>query len=244
MRQAIHDLCRRASPATLAGSLLAAPARDQAAYAGVLAQAGVWLHVDLIDGAYPLGAGVSEGLLPELVTHGAPVDVHLLVRDPQRWLARVIAHHPDRVTVQLETLQQPWTPVLERLRDLCRAGGVELWAGLGPGTQPTAAAEALAVVDGVLVMLAEPGRPGTTADPRMVARLADLSGVPRGVDGGVTEDAFEAIRNLGGSYLVMGRRLWSLASAGNNGLPSLDADARSAAQDTAYPTALNQRDLR
>jgi pentose-5-phosphate-3-epimerase len=214
MRHAIDALRREARPAELAGSLLAAPADGRRAYAGVLANAGAWLHVDLIDDAYPLGAGVSEALLPELVAHRAPVDVHLLVREPRAWLPRVIEHRPDRVTVQLETLRQPWTPELERLRALCRVGGAELWAGLAPGTQPVAAAEALAVVDGVLVMLAEPGRPGTTADPRMVDRLAELPGVPRGVDGGVTEGAFEAIRDVGGSYIVMGRRLWSLANQG------------------------------
>jgi pentose-5-phosphate-3-epimerase len=213
MRQTIDELRRQAAPVRLAGSLLAAPPEGRSAYAGVLAQAGAWLHVDLIDGAYPLGEGVSEALLPELVAQGAPVDVHLLVRDPEYWLARVVEHRPDRITVQLETLQQPWPPALERLHELCRAAGVELWAGLAPGTRPADAAEVLAVVDGVLIMLSEPGRPGTTADPRLVDRLAELPDIPRGVDGGVTEDAFEAIRAAGGSYLVMGRRLWALASS-------------------------------
>jgi pentose-5-phosphate-3-epimerase len=212
VRRAIDDLRRRASPATLAGSLLAAPDGLHLPYAEALAEAGAWLHVDLIDDAYPLGAGVPEHLLPALASSGAHLDIHLLVREPAHWMERVIEHRPDRITIQLETLRRPWAWRLKRLRELCRHNGTALWVGLAPSTPPDEAAGALAVADGVLVMLAEPGRPGIVADPRMVSRLTELGDLPRGVDGGVTETAFAAIRAAGGSYLVMGRRLWSLAN--------------------------------
>ena len=212
MKDAIEALRAAAAPATLAGSLLAAPPQDRLSYATVLADAGAWLHVDLIDDAYPLGVGVSPQLLPTLAALGAPVDVHLLVAEPHRSLPDVLAAHPARVTVQLENLTDPWTDALTSMREHCATVGAQLWAGVAPSTPMRDVLALQPLVDGILIMLAEPGQARTSADPDLLQRLHELSATSRGVDGGVTEHAFADIREGGGSYAVMGRRLWALAT--------------------------------
>lgn len=209
----ISRLCAAAAPATLAGSLLAAPAAERAAYAARIAAAGAWVHLDLIDDAYPLGAGVSSDLLAELADLRDRLDVHLLVSDPASTLEEVLDHRPARVTIQVENVPDPRGPYLATAARACAEVGTDLWVGIAPRTPLDVVDEVRASVEGVLVMLAEPGRAGTVAQPAMVSRAAALRHLPCGVDGGVTEQGFADLNSAGVNHIVMGRRLWSLAGA-------------------------------
>ena len=209
----VRKLCAAARPAALAGSLLAAPPGERAAYGEALAGAGAWVHLDLIDDAYPLGGGVSADLVAELSELRARLDVHLLVTDPAADLASVLAHRPARVTIQVENLPTPRGPHLAAAARSCREAGTDLWVGIAPATSLDVVDEVRTSIDGVLVMLAEPGRAGTVADPALVSRAAVLQDLPCGVDGGVTEHAFADLNDAGVNHIVMGRRLWALVSA-------------------------------
>lgn len=209
----MRELCAAAAPATLAGSLLAAPDDQRTAYAHRLAEAGAWVHLDLIDHAYPLGVGVSPDLLGELGAHRDRIEVHLLVSDPIRALPTVLTHRPARVTLQVEDVAAPRGPRLAEAAQASAAVGTELWLGIAPESSLDVIDEVRASVEGILVMLAEPGRVGTVAQPAMVSRVAALRELPCGVDGGVTERAFTDLNSAGVNHIVMGRRLWALASA-------------------------------
>ena len=221
----VRELCAAAAPATLAGSLLAAPADERAAYAHRLAAAGAWVHLDLIDHAYPLGVGVSPDLLAELDTLRDRIEVHLLVSDPVRVLPTVLTHRPARVTIQVEDVAAPHGPRLAEAAQACAAAGTALWVGIAPETPADVVDAVRASVDGVLVMLAEPGRAGTVAQPALVERVAALRALPSGVDGGVTERAFPDLTAAGVDHVVMGRRLWALTRADDTGNQPSEEDS-------------------
>ena len=107
-----------------------------------------------------------------------------------------------RVTVPFEDLDD-----VEATAATIRASGVQPWLAISPGTTLSRCADALAHVDGLLVMLLEPGNQGP-ADLTLLAKVAQASGHrPVGVDGGVGETNVANVLAAGASYVVVGRRL-------------------------------------
>ncbi|MDP9221218.1 MAG: hypothetical protein M3P23_11895 [Actinomycetota bacterium] len=88
-----------------------------------------------------------------------------------------------------------------------------LGVALSPNTSIDRAGDALDHVDGVLVMLLEPGTTGR-ADLSLLAKVRAASDIASvGVDGGVGESNLARLLSAGASYVVVGRRLFSNGTA-------------------------------
>lgn len=179
-----------------AGSLYAVPAPDRIAAARQLAAAGWWVHVDVMvaPAGTSGGVGLDELAAVRAELPGARVEVHVidLGGDLDPVLAQVLRARPDRVVLPPAHC------------DRRRVGGVELWAERDRRPLPTGLD-----VDGVLVMLIDPG----TTQPIDLDRLAAVADVPAGlavgVDGGVGPGHAGVCARAGVGHLVSGRALLS-----------------------------------
>ena len=199
------DRLRDTSAVDLAGSLYAVAASDRAAAAQLLSRRGLWIHADVFSDSR---IGVSVDLITRLAEEGTgPIDVHLLTEGALEALDVVCRPGVARVTFPYEG-----TDDVEAVAARVRAVGAQPWLAISPGTQIDECRDDLAHVDGLLVMLIEPG----TRESADLAHLTKVETVhmqrTAGVDGGVNEGNLERVLMAGTRYVVVGRRLFTCSN--------------------------------
>lgn len=180
----------------------------EAAAAGVDA-----IQVDVMDGRFvpviTFGAGVVRALRPLV---GVPLDVHLMIVEPERHLAAFAEAGADRLIVHQEAC--PRLPdVLRAIRDL----GVEVGVALNPETDLAAIQDVLERVDLVQVMTVNPGWGGqlfmdSQLDKvRRLRRMLDERGlaVVIAVDGGIDATTAPRVVAAGATVLVAGSAIYN-----------------------------------
>ncbi|HUF28090.1 MAG TPA: ribulose-phosphate 3-epimerase [Gemmatimonadaceae bacterium] len=174
-----------------------------------------WIHVDVMDGRYvpnlTFGRKVIETVrrLTRL-----PIDVHLMVVEPERYLDDFAAAGANVLTIHPEVSPHLHRH-LSRIRELgCRAG-----AALNPSTPLTAISEVFDVLDLLLVMSVNPGFAAqsfieTSVDKIRRARMmldASRSGAVLQVDGGISRDTIARVWRAGATAFVAGNAIFSAA---------------------------------
>jgi ribulose-phosphate 3-epimerase len=141
-----------------------------------------------------------------------PLDAHLMISDPDRYLEAFASAGADRITVHVETC-----PHLHRTIQAIRALGVKPGVTLNPATPLGAVEEILPFVDLLLVMTVNPGFGGQKFIPgslrRIEAAASMIAGVKRDirlqVDGGVDPSNARKIAEAGADVLVAGNSIFS-----------------------------------
>lgn len=134
-------------------------------------QAGAdWFHVDVMDGHFvpnlTMGPFIVE-TLRKLTT--LPIDVHLMVTNPDTMVPWYASAGASRISVQIETAPHI-VRTLDYIRELnCLPGVV-----LNPGTSATVLEEVLPLAELVLVMTVNPGYSGQTFLPQVVKKIARI----------------------------------------------------------------------
>ncbi len=167
-----------------------------------------WIHVDVMDGRFvpniTMGFVVVEALRP--VTR-LPLDVHLMIVEPERYVERFAAAGADVVTIHAEA-----TPHVHRALQMVRAAGAKAGLALNPATPLDWFADVMGELDLALLMSVNPGFGGQRFIPGSLERLERLRAlrdrrapeVLIEVDGGVTPgNAAELVRR-GADVLVAG----------------------------------------
>ncbi len=172
-----------------------------------------WLHVDVMDGHFvpniTIGPLVVAALHPITTL---PLDVHLMIAEPDRYLADFARAGAAIITVQVETC-----PHLHRTIQAIKALGVQAGVTLNPATPLVTLEEVLPMVDLALVMSVNPGFggqsyiPASTAKIQRLRRMLDAIGsqAELEVDGGVKASNAAEIVAAGATVLVAGSAVFN-----------------------------------
>jgi len=184
-----------------------------------------YIHVDVMDGHFVPNITVGPPVIASLrrVTE-LPLDVHLMIESPDRYLLDFAAAGATILTVHVETC-----PHLHRTAQLIRQLGASPGVTLNPATSLETVREILPYVDQVLVMTVNPGFGGQTYIPTMtdkIARLARMivesgSGAEIEVDGGIDTHTAPEVVAAGARVLVAGSAIYNSIEGVREGIRAL-----------------------
>ena len=169
-----------------------------------------WVHVDIMDGIFVPNISIGIPVVASLrkVTD-LPLDVHLMIDRPIRYVEEVVKAGADYLTIHIEADQpQNTLEALDKIRALgCKAGIV-----LKPKTPAEAAIPYLDKCDMILVMTGEPGFGGQKFMADMMPKVAQLKEWMKDinpdchieVDGGVDANTCALCKENGADVLVAG----------------------------------------
>ncbi len=179
----------------------------------VLAAGADWLHVDVMDGRFvpnlTFGAGMIEALRK---LTDKPIDVHLMVVEPERYIEPFAA-----AGASVFTLHPEATLHVQRQLAAVRARGMLAGLALNPGTPLALAAEVVGDLDLLLIMTVNPGFGGQTYLPGSadkIRRARELltehgSRAFLEVDGGITPHTIAAAHAAGADTFVAGNAIFA-----------------------------------
>jgi ribulose-phosphate 3-epimerase len=194
----------RIAPSIIAADYLAIGDAVRAVEAG----GADYIHVDVMDGLFVPNITIGPGVVKALRrATSLPLDVHLMIRDPERYLEAFAEAGANVLTVHLEA-----TTHLHRTVSAIHALGIEAGVALNPATPVGSLEEIVADVDVVLVMSVNPGYSWQTFIPRSESKTAaarqliERSGSKARIelDGGVDTGNIARLTAAGGSVFVAG----------------------------------------
>jgi ribulose-phosphate 3-epimerase len=170
------------------------------------------IHVDVMDGHFVPNITIGPPVVRAIRRVAAcPLDVHLMIEEPDRYIDAFIAAGASMVSVHVETVPHLHRTVAHIKRLGARAGVV-----LNPSTPAVALEEIARDVDFVLVMSVNPGFggqafiPGTLDKLRRVRHVLTAAGssAPIEIDGGIDSTNIAAVVAAGASILVAGHAIF------------------------------------
>lgn len=166
------------------------------------------LHIDIMDGHFvpniTIGPFVVEAIKK---TTQLPLDVHLMIEEPDRYIADFIRAGADYLTVHVEASVH-----LHRTVHWIKDSGVKAGVSLNPATSIWTLDHILSDLDLVLLMSVNPGFGGQGFISQVLGKIKTLKGIlaERGlpvlieVDGGVKYENAREVADAGADILVMG----------------------------------------
>ena len=170
------------------------------------------IHVDVMDGHFVPNITIGPPVVKAIKRVAkVPLDVHLMISDPDRYLDAFAAAGAAMMSVHVEVL-----PHLHRTIHAIKALGVRAGVVLNPSTPPVAIQEVAGDIDFVLVMSVNPGFGGQTFIPRSeskvreVQALLDRAGSRAAIeiDGGIDHTNVARVVAAGARMIVAGNAIF------------------------------------
>lgn len=182
-------------------------------------------HVDVMDGRFvpniSMGPLVVRALRP--ITD-KPIDVHLMIVEPERYIEAFAEAGADSITVHYEV-----SPHLHRTIQQVKATGCKVGVAINPHVPAAALSEVISLLDLVLPMTVNPGFGGQqfiTATASKIATLRAMAGgvhrdIDIQVDGGINIETAQTAVQAGATNLVVGTSVFGHPAGITAGIEAL-----------------------
>ena len=166
------------------------------------------IHVDVMDGHFVPNISIGVPVVKAIKRVATrPLDVHLMIEKPERYVSDFVKAGAATVGVQVEAC-----PHLHRTLAQIREAGARASVVLNPGTPAQAIEPVLGDVDQVLVMTVNPGFGGQKFIESMLVKIATLRRwidergreIPLEVDGGISLETIGRAARAGADVFVAG----------------------------------------
>ena len=186
-----------------------------------------WLHVDVMDGHFVPTITVGP-LFTEACKRATklPIDVHLMISEPEKYLEAFAKAGANNITVHVETCPD-LTGTVKKIKSLGCTAGITL----NPATPASALDSALPFADLVLVMSVVPGYSGQVFMPEMIGKAEEIrnklnalrSKAYLEVDGGMSEKTIPLMVQAGANVFVTGNAAFKHPQGVGQGIKALRA---------------------
>jgi ribulose-phosphate 3-epimerase len=172
-----------------------------------------YIHVDVMDGQFVPPLTIGPLIVDAIRKHTSlPLDVHLMIVEPNRLVPDFISAGASIVTVHQEAASH-LDRVIHQIRELGARAGV----ALNPSTPASAVEEVLSDLDLVLPMTVNPGYGGQSFIPSVLPKIRRLRqlideanlATELEVDGGVKPDNVSVVLDAGASVIVAGSAVYN-----------------------------------
>jgi len=189
-----------------------------------------WIHLDVMDGHFVPTITVGP-LFVEACRRATklPLDVHLMIENPEKHLEAFAKAGANNITVHVETC-----PDLVRTVEKIKSYGCTAGITLRPATPASALDLALPLADLVLVMSVNPGYSGQVFMPEMIGKVEEVrnklnalrSNAHLEVDGGISVDTLPLMYKAGADAFVTGNAAFKHPQGVGEGIKALQMSLR------------------
>lgn len=191
-----------------------------------LEQAGADLvHLDVMDGRFVPNISIGVPVVASVrAATSLALDVHLMIDEPERYVAQFIDAGADILTIHVEATRHP-----HRVLQSIREAGARAGLALNPGTPVSLAVELLPLCDLVLLMSVNPGFGGQTFIPTSLRRITTLRSAATAegyellieVDGGISARNARDVVDAGANVLVAGTAVFAAEGGVSAGVATI-----------------------
>lgn len=162
-----------------------------------------WLHVDVMDGHFVPNITVGAPIVKAVrAITKLPLDVHLMIENPENFIADFAQAGSDYLTVHVEACK-----AIGKTMNTIKSFGMKAGCALNPETSLSAIRELLDQIDMVVLMTVNPGFGGQSFIESVLPKVSQLRGIWDGdieVDGGVDRSVAKRTVDAGANILVAG----------------------------------------
>ncbi len=172
-----------------------------------------YIHFDVMDGAFVPNISIGFPILDATMRAATlPVDVHLMIEDPERWAPAFAARGVDQVTFHIEV-----APHAHRVITSINEAGAKAGLSVTPSTPLVAVEEMLPFITNLLVMTINPGFGGQKLIPEMLEKVRRARRMIDAinpecrlqVDGGVDQETIRSLWLSGADSFVAGSAIFN-----------------------------------
>lgn len=171
-----------------------------------------YIHVDVMDGHFVPNITIGVPVVKSIkkIT-SLPLDVHLMIEEPEKYVDSFIEAGSDIVTIHVEASRHP-----ERLLRYIRSKGVKAGISLNPATDLSTINYLYGAFDLILIMTVNPGFGGQKLIAPALDKVRELKKIKKEkgfnfiieVDGGVNEDNIDVYTKAGAELVVAGNAVF------------------------------------
>lgn len=172
------------------------------------------IHIDVMDGHFVPNITIGPVVVKYIKRQTKlPLDVHLMIEKPEKFIADFVKAGSDMITVHIETISI--ASIKRQFRRL-KSQGVKVGVSLNPATPLQRIKDLLGAVDLVLIMSVNPGFSGQKFIPSVLPKIRKLRSIFDGdisVDGGVNDKVAGRLIKAGANILASGSYIFGAKDA-------------------------------